>query len=102
MLPKRWCHKLSEWRGVYFIIDVSDGRGYVGSAYGKDNLLGRWLNYASTDNGGNKQLRDRKPKDLIFIILQRVSPDMEPSEVIALESNWKDRLHTRELGLNDN
>jgi hypothetical protein len=35
--------------------------------------------------------------------LQRVSPDMEPSEVIRLESSWKERLHTRKpYGLNDN
>jgi hypothetical protein len=35
-------------------------------------------------------------------ILQRVSPDMEPAEIILLESSWKDRLHTREFGMNEN
>jgi len=39
----------------------------------------------------------------IFTILQRVSPDMEPDDVIRLESSWKQRLHTRQpYGLNDN
>jgi hypothetical protein len=60
------------------------------------------LNYAASGHGGNRQLRTRKPEDLRFSILQRVSPDMEPSDVTALESSWKDRLHTRQFGMNDN
>jgi hypothetical protein len=64
---------------------------------------GRWLNYAKTGDGGNKLLRLRKPDNLHFSILQRVSPDMVPEDVIRLESTWKDRLHTRgEFGLNVN
>ena len=46
ILPKHWQSTLSHWRGIYYIYDVSDGKGYVGSAYGKDNLLGRWRCYA--------------------------------------------------------
>lgn len=34
ILPKRWQAKLAEWRGIYYIFDTSDGKGYVGSAYG--------------------------------------------------------------------
>ena len=40
ILPKRWQAKLSEWRGIYYIFDTSDGKGYVGSAYSYDNILG--------------------------------------------------------------
>jgi len=103
-LPEKWRDKLSQWRGIYFIIDVSDGKGYVGAAYGHDNLLGRWLNYAKSGHGDNKQLRNRNPENFRFSILQRVSPDIEPSEVQFIEKTWKDRLHTREreVGLNDN
>ena len=74
----------------------------MGAAYGKDNILGRWLGYAKTGHGGNKLLRPRQPDGFRFSILQRVSPDMEPNEVMRLESSWKTRLHTREFGLNDN
>ena len=103
MLPRRWQAVLSEWRAIYYIFDTSDGRGYVGSAYGKSNLLGRWLEYAAHGHGGNRLLRGRDPKNLRFTILQRLSPDMEPAEVIRLEASWKDRLHTRKPhGLNDN
>lgn len=102
LLPRKWRETLSHWRGIYFILDVTDGQGYVGSAYGKDNLMGRWLNYATTGHGGNKQLRKRQAENLRFSILQRVSPDMEADKVIDLESSWKERLHTREFGMNDN
>lgn len=104
VLPTRLKSKLSEWRGIYYIFDTSDGRGYVGSAYGESNLLGRWLNYAARGDGGNKLLRPpRDPRKFRFTILQRVSPDMNATEVTQLENSWKIRLHTRAPdGLNDN
>ena len=103
VLPKTWRSALSHWRGIYYIFDISDAKGYVGSAYGKDNLLGRWLNYAGRGHGGNALLRHRDPKNFRFTILQRVSPDMEATDVIGLEGSWKQRLHTRQPhGLNDN
>ena len=102
VLPAQWKSKLSEWRGIYYIFDTSDGKGYVGSAYGEYNLLGRWLDYAASGHGGNHLLRQRDPRNFRFTILQRVSPDMERRDVIRLESSWKQRLHTRKYGLNDN
>ena len=102
VLPSKWKAALSEWRGIYFILDESDGRGYVGSAYGGENILGRWLNYASSGHGGNKELRNRDPANFRYSILQRVSPDMEPADIIRLEGTWKDRLHSREFGMNEN
>jgi len=59
VLPERWKHKLSEWRAIYYIFDTSDRKGYVGSAYGANNLLGRWLQYSATGHGGNRLLRQR-------------------------------------------
>src|SRR5262249_13639389 len=35
VLPARWKSVLSQWRGIYYIFDTSDGKGYVGSAYGE-------------------------------------------------------------------
>jgi len=94
---------LSQWRGVYYIFDTSDGKGYVGSAYGDKNLLGRWLNYAASGHGDNSLLRERDPQNFRFSILQLVAPVMDPTDVIQLESRWKERLHTRApYGLNDN
>jgi hypothetical protein len=104
LLSKRWRDRLSEWRGIYFIFDASDGKGYVGSAYGSDNLFGRWREYATSGHGGNKLLRERDHQNFRFTILQLVAPTMDADEVIRLETSWKDRLHTRKDygGLNDN
>lgn len=101
-LPTPWKAKLSEWRGVYFILDQSDGKGYVGSAYGSENILGRWSGYAAGGHGGNSELRKREPRDFRFSILERVSPDMAAADVIRIEDSWKRRLHTRVFGLNKN
>jgi hypothetical protein len=101
-IPKSWESKISEWRSIYFIWDKRRNKGYVGSAYGRENLIGRWRHYASSGHGNNKLLRQSKPQDLVFSILERVSPDMESDEVIGLEASWKLRLGTREYGLNEN
>lgn len=103
LLPSRWKSSLSQWRGIYLIFDQSDSKGYVGSAYGESNIYGRWANYAASGHGGNSLLKKRDPRNFRFTILQRVSPDMAPKEVIALEGSWKARLHTRAPhGLNEN
>lgn len=103
ILPSQWRSALSHWRGIYFIFDSSDGKGYVGSAYGESNIFGRWSEYAASGHGGNKLLKKRNPQSFRFTILQRVSPDMSADDVIRLESSWKERLHTRQpYGLNEN
>ena len=103
VLPSRWKSALSQWRGIYYIFDTSDAKGYVGSAYGEANLYGRWLNYAARGHGGNKLLKQRDPRHFQLSILQRVSPDMNANDLIRIESSWKERLHTRQpFGLNDN
>ena len=102
-IPKSWTHRLREWRGIYLITDLRDGKAYIGSAGGTDNLLGRWLNYAKSGDGGNKLLKRRSPDTFAFSILQRVSPDLDPSALVELENSWKQRLHTRApQGLNAN
>lgn len=101
-MPKSWKAALKEWRGIYYIFDTRSKKGYVGSVYGAENLLGRWAGYAKSDHGGNRRLRKLNPENFIFSILERVSPDTSPEEIIHRENEWKVRLHTREFGLNDN
>jgi hypothetical protein len=104
VIPSRWRSAMEQWRGIYYIRDMSDGKAYVGAAYGKENIFGRWSNgYSVSGHGENRLLRKRDPRNFRFTILQRVSPDLNPSEVIRIEGSWKERLHTRApLGLNDN
>ena len=99
-LPIRWAERLSEWRGVYLIVDESDGARYVGAAYGADNLFGRWRDHVAGARGITRELSKRDPENFRFSILERVSPDMPADEAIALEHTWMDRLHTRRYGLN--
>jgi len=102
-LPSKWRERLSQWRGIYYVFDQSDGKGYVGSAYGEDNLLGRWDYWAATGHGGNVHLRGRLPENFTFSILELVAPNLDRDEVIGLEASWKNRLHTRlPFGLNGN
>lgn len=101
-LPSSWAAALAQWRGIYLIYDTARQAGYVGSAYGADNILGRWRTYAKTGHGGNRELRESGPENLRFSILQRTSPDLEAADVIQLEASWKQRLYTREFGLNRN
>lgn len=103
VIPQKWKAALQEWRGIYYIFDTCDGKGYVGSAYGKTNILGRWENYAATGHGGNRLLLKRDPQHFQFTILERLSPDLDDASVTQIESSWKERLHTRQpWGLNDN
>ncbi|MDD3172748.1 MAG: hypothetical protein PHF63_03680 [Herbinix sp.] len=55
----------SEWHtalyyinAIYLIVDRNNGKQYVGSAYGKDGLLGRWAIYVTTGHGNNKLMKE--------------------------------------------
>ncbi len=102
LLPQTWRANLAQWRGVYFIFDTDRKLGYVGSAAGGENILGRWRDYAASGHGGNVRLRESRPESLRFSILELTAPSLPIEEVIKAENAWKHRLHTRELGLNIN
>jgi hypothetical protein len=94
-LPVEWAARLAEWRGVYLVVDESGGARYVGSGYGDRNLLGRWRAHVAGQRGVK-----REPAQFRFLILKRAGPDMAPGDVIAVENNWKARLHSVAYGLN--
>lgn len=103
LIPASWRKSLQEWRAIYLIRDLKDGMAYVGSAYGKENLLGRWRNYAKSGDGGNLLLKRRKPEEFVFTILERLGPDLDAKNVIEAENSWKIRLGTiQPCGLNSN
>jgi len=102
LLPQSWKAALSQWRGVYSIFDTKVKKLYVGSAYGKDNIYGRWKIYAESGHGGNKHLKALNPSNFQFSILERLSPDTPPDAAIRCEAQWKVRLHTKQFGLNAN
>ena len=47
-------------------------------------------------------MKGRCPENFRFSVLQILPHDMEKEEVQQIEKTWKDRLFTREFGMNDN
>jgi len=97
-----WMNALSSVNGIYLIRDKSSGKLYVGSAYGEDGIYGRWLHYAHSGDGGNKELKGLDPNQFEFSILEIIPPTSSPEEVIHRENRWKEKLGTRVFGLNAN
>ena len=101
-LSQSWQDKISQWRGVYFIFDKASQKGYVGSAYGEENILQRWRTHARL-GGDAKLLRRCNPENLIFSILEVDSHVRVAEEIREKERSWKRRLHTLSpSGLNAN
>lgn len=104
-ISQSWADKLSQWRGIYYILDQSDGARYVGSAYGEENILGRWRAHVRRDQGITVELSKRDPRDFRFSILELLAPNAVLEDVVIREGSWKERLATREAhigGLNKN
>jgi hypothetical protein len=93
-IPKSWEEKLSQWRGIYLIENMADGKFYVGSAYGEQNIFGLWKNYAKSGDGGNKLLKKLDPAGFRFSILQITAHDLGADEIVKIENSWKTRLNT--------
>lgn len=101
-LPEHWIAPLRAVGGVYLLTNLATGRQYIGSAYGEAGLWGRWQSYLRTGHGGNVELRELGSTNFEVCILEIVSPAMPENEVIELESLWKEKLKTRQFGLNRN
>lgn len=101
-LPPGWIIALKSSRGVYLLTCPKTKEQYVGSAYGKDGFWGRWQEYIATGHGGNVALKSRDPSDYQVCILETAGTAATTDEIIQLESLWKSKLQSREMGLNRN
>ncbi|MFV0183868.1 GIY-YIG nuclease family protein [Empedobacter falsenii] len=101
-----WITALQNQKGVYLITDVSNGKMYVGSAYGNDMLLNRWRNYAKYGNGNNKLLKELDfeylKDNLRFSILEIFKSTTDEKIILERERWWKETLLTRKFGYNAN
>jgi hypothetical protein len=99
---------LNSISGVYLILDKHSGKQYVGSAYGKGGIWGRWKKYTKNPSGGNELIKQhliKKPKayeNFQFSILRVLEHSSTKDEVIAQEVRMKKKLGTRAFGLNQN
>lgn len=94
-----WKTALQNQKGVYLISDQSNGRKYVGSAYGENMILGRWQSYVGNGHGGNVDLKkldfDHIKENFRFSILDIYKSTVEDQKIIQRESWWKEVLFTR-------
>jgi len=101
-----WKTALQNQKGVYLITDISNGKMYVGAAYGENMILGRWQSYIKTGNGGNVDLKklsfDYIRQNFKYSILDIFKSTIDDELIIAKESWWKSVLQTREFGYNKN
>jgi hypothetical protein len=101
-----WKTALQNQKGVYLIIDNSNGKMYVGSAYGENMILGRWQAYIRTGNGGNVELKklsfEHIRNNFQFSILDIFKSSIDDQTIITRESYWKEVLQTRKFGYNKN
>lgn len=103
-----WHTALSSVRAIYLIVDRTDGKQYVGSAYGEGGLLQRWSMYINTKHGHNKKMKElicnypERYHNFQFSILQICPNTMAEEQIIHLENMYKKKLMTRKFGLNDN
>lgn len=101
-----WITALQNQKGVYLITDESNGKKYVGSAYGENMILGRWKSYVKTGHGGNKGLKkldfEHIKNNFRYTVLDIYKSSISDSEIINRESWWKNVLMTRNYGYNEN
>ena len=114
---------LKEVYAVYVVVDTKTGYYYVGSAYGKDGLFGRWKTYASTNGkgGGTKDdsegnigvveyLKDNRNAYINFqysileVIHKTGINEKDIDATLEAEKVWKQKLCTLNTvwGLNRN
>lgn len=103
-----WKTALENQKGVYLITDISNGKKYVGSAYGKNMLLGRWKSYVKTGHGTNSELRrltfDHIKNNFKYSILDIYKSSTNDQIIIDREGWWKEVLLSRQeqYGYNKN
>ncbi len=107
-----WKGALENVKGVYVICDKSNGKKYVGSAYGDFGIWSRWSVYVGTGGHGfNDELTkiistngiDYARKNFCFSLLEYRSMKIDDTTIINRESFWKKVLLTiGQFGYNKN
>lgn len=106
-----WKGALENIKGVYTIVDKSNGKKYVGSAYGNFGIWARWAVYVETGHGFADELTkiisqngiDYARRNFRFSLLEYYSMRVDDNIIINRESYWKEVLLTRgQFGYNKN
>lgn len=105
-----WKSALENVKGVYLIVDRSNGKMYVGSAYGDSGIWSRWACYIGTGHGWNDEFTkiintngiEYARENFYFSILEFRSMRTDDQTIIDREQYWKRALQTISFGYNKN
>jgi hypothetical protein len=106
-----WKAALENAKGVYVVTDASNGKRYIGSAYGSTGIWSRWGCYINTGHGYNDELTHIIDKHGIaharqnfrFALLEHRTPKTDDDLIKQREKYWKDVLLSRgKYGYNRN
>jgi hypothetical protein len=105
--PNRiWKEKLSSVKGIYHILCTQTEKQYIGSATGKQGILGRWSDYVKNGHGGNngikKHLKENRgaEKHFRYLILETFPKNTAKSDILKREHQLIKRFGTDKSGLN--
>jgi hypothetical protein len=101
-LPRTWVEHLKHTTGVYLLTCPKTKEQYVGSASGEEGFWHRWMEYVKTGHGGNIALKSREYSDYQVSILEVAGSASNGDDILKMESKWKEKLQSREMGLNRN
>ncbi|MEI6056311.1 MAG: GIY-YIG nuclease family protein [Lentisphaerota bacterium] len=106
-----WKAALENIKGVYVVTDKSNGKKYVGSAYGEAGIWARWSCYIGTGHGYNNELTriishegiEYAMNNFKLALLEYCSMKTDDRIIIQRESYWKDIFQSRgKFGYNKN
>jgi len=105
-----WKAALENAKGVYVITDISNGKRYVGSAYGTTGLWSRWACYIGTGHGFTDELTrvikengiEYARTNFRFALLEHRTPKTDDKIITDREQYWKNVLLSRQYGYNKN
>ena len=100
--PKTWVEILKHATGVYLLTCPRTKEQYVGSAYGTEGFWHRWMEYVTTGHGGNVALKSREPSDYQVSILEVAGSEAQIEDILKMETRWKRKLQSGEMGLTRN
>lgn len=102
---------LENVKGVYLIADKSNGKKYVGSAYGDAGVWARWSCYIGTGHGWNDELTtliareglDYARRNFRISLLEYRPAKTDDKAILEREAYWKEALLSRgQFGYNKN
>lgn len=100
-LPNAWCAVLQAARGIYLLTCPRTREQYVGAAFADGGFLARWIQHALM-TGDAIAFRSREPEDYRVSILEVAGSLATDDDIVRMEQRWKEKLQSREMGLNRN